>query len=335
MSKLNHTLFFVEGNPALEDSNASVLGVAFDEGSCYGKGADKGPAAIIAASHQIETEQPLTGETVQAAIHNFGIIKPRTSKEMVSETEKIAKEAIDAETFFILLGGDHSVLNGALNALPMDTFFLNLDAHLDLREQWQGKRLSHAAISHRILDKGFEQLWVGARDSVGEEEIEFVSKQGLAEKIFYCPTMPGAFYAKRAFPAWMRKQNMLFNGKISAAQLQTILAAIGNKKVWLNIDFDCLDLRQGIETGTPMPHGLSLESMDELLFAICEKKNVIGFSLTEVIPSKNNSSQTIAAMLCLKIVSWRFNYPCKSNSVVTYVKSYDGEKINPVVQRKA
>lgn len=335
MKKLNHTLFFVEGNPALEDSNASVLGVAFDESSCYGKGADAAPAAIIAASHQIETEQPLTGETVQAAIHNFGIIKPRTAKEMVAETEKIAKKAIGAETFFILLGGDHSVLNGVLNAVPKGTFFVNLDAHLDLREEWQGKKLSHAAIGHRVFDKGFEQLWVGARDCVGEEEIEFVSKHYLAEKIFYCPTMPEAFYEKRAFPAWMRRQNMLFNGKISAAQLQTILSSIGNKKVWLNIDFDCLDLRQEIETGTPMPHGLSLESMDGLLFAICEKKNVIGFSLAEVIPSANNSSQVIAAMLCFNIVSWRFNYPCKSNSVVTYVKRSDGEKINPVVQRKA
>ena len=188
--------------------------------------------------------------------------------------------------------------------MPADTGFVNFDAHLDLREEWLGKKQSHAAVSKRIFDKGFEQTWIGIRDMVNEEELHFVSEHGLADKVFYCPTMPRAFYNKQAFPSWMKKKNMLFGKKIYKAQLKAILASIKTEKVWLNIDIDCLDLRQGIGTGVPMPFGLTLENLNELIFEICKIKKVLGFSLTEVIPSNPPSSQTIAALLCYNILSW-------------------------------
>ncbi|MBN2067147.1 MAG: arginase family protein [Candidatus Diapherotrites archaeon] len=303
MKKPENTLFFVEGNPSFEDCDAAVLGVAFDENASYGRGAAEAPAAIMQASHQMETEIPLSGRTIQTAVHNFGIIKPKSAGEMLSETAAIAKKAIAAEKFFILIGGDHSTVNGLLDALPKETMFVNFDAHLDLREEWQGKKLSHAAVSRRVFDKGFEQIWVGARDGICEEEQEFVSEQGISEKIFYCPSMPRAFYSGKEFPKWMKEENMLF-GNAWENQSEKILKLVGNRKVWLNIDIDCLDLRQGIETGVPTAFGLSLEQLNEMLFEICAKKEVLGFSLAEAIPDKKGKSQAIAAMLCFNILAW-------------------------------
>lgn len=304
MGKLNKTLFFVQGNPKFEYADATVLGVAFDENASFGKGAAEAPAAIMSASHQMDIEQPMTGKTLEKGIHNFGTIKPKTAMEMINAIEKPAKKSLDAKKLFILLGGDHSTVNGLLNAVPKDTTFVNFDAHLDLREKWLGKKQSHAAVSRRIFDKGFEQVWIGVRDLVNEEEIEFVSKQGLGEKIFYCPTMPAAFYKKHSFPDWMIKKNMLSGKRLKKAQIKEIVSAIKTEKVFLNLDVDCLDLRQGIETGVPTPFGLSLETLNELIFEICDKKDVIGLSLAELVPDKNNKGQTIAAMLCYNVLSW-------------------------------
>ena len=304
MATPNNTLFFVQGNPGFEDCDAAVLGVAFDGNASYGRGAAEAPEAIMRASHQMDIENPITGETLQTAIHNFGTIEPKDAKEMIEKTETFAKKALEARKFFVLLGGDHSTANGLLEAVPKDACFVNFDAHLDLREEWQGKKESHAAIAHRIFDKGFEQVWVGARDLINEEEMEFVSKQDLAEKIFYCPSMPQAFYEKQEFPKWMKKENMLFGKKGMQEQAKEIIGTIESEKVWLNIDIDCLDLRQGIETGVPTPFGLTLENLRDLIYEICQKKKVIGFSLAEVIPDKNGKSQAIAAMLCYQMLLW-------------------------------
>ncbi len=302
--KKDNTLFFIKGNPSFEDCDAGILGVAFDENASYGKGAAKAPEAIMKASLQMDIEDPMTGKTLQTPIHNFGIIKPKNAKEMIEKTETFAKKALEAGKFFVLLGGDHSTVNGLLNAVPKDACFVNFDAHLDLREEWNGKKESHAAVAHRIFNKGFEQVWIGVRDLINEEEMEFVSKQGLAGKIFYCPSMPQAFYKKQEFPKWIKKENMLFGKKSMQEQAKEIIGTIESEKVWLNIDIDCLDLMQGVETGVPTAFGMSLESLRDLIYEICQKKKILGFSLSEVIPDKFGKSQAIAAMLCYQIILW-------------------------------
>ncbi len=308
MKKQEYTLFLDEGNPPLADADAAVLGVAFDKTGSYEKGSAKAPAAVFRASHQLELEQPLTGKTLDTAIHNMGIIEPKTSEQMVEKTREKAENAIGAGKFFILLGGDHSVVNGLLAVLPKDVSFVNFDAHLDLRESWLGTRLNHACVARRIFDAGFGQLWVGARDQISEEEIGFVSAQTLAEKIFYCATQPKSFYKTFAYPEWIKKENVISGGMPGELQMQKVLDGIGERDVWLNIDIDCLDSRELHGTGTPVPFGLKLEGLNELLFRIISAKNVIGFNLVELIPSRKDlNSEMIAAMLCYNILSWKFS----------------------------
>jgi len=307
MRKLNHTLFFVEGNPSFPDCDAAMLGVAFDKTASYGKGSAKGPGAILNASHHLEAEQALTGKTLQIGIHNMGIIEPKTSQEMIAEIEKRAKRAIEAKKFFILLGGEHSIVNGLLGAIPKDVSFINFDAHLDLREEWTGGRLSFGCVAKRIFDAGFKQQWVGVRDQIGEEEIELVSEKGFADKIFYCPTQPRGFYEKHGFQGWMKEENCLCAGTANEKQIQAILNG-SSERVWINIDIDCIDSRELHGTGTPMPFGLKLESLNELLFRIASEKEVVGFNLVELMPNeKDLNSETIAAIICYNIMSWKFN----------------------------
>jgi len=303
MAKLNHTLFFVQGNPEFEDADACVLGVAFDENASFGKGAALAPDAIMRASHQLDIENPLTGKTFEKAVHNFGVLKPKNAKEMVEGIGKKAKRVFGEGKFLALLGGDHSVVNGLLDAVPKEACFVNFDAHLDLREKWQGKEMSHAAVSRRIFDKGFEQAWIGVRDRINEEEMEFVSGQCLAKKVFYCPSMPRDYYKGRKFPEWMNRKNMLFKG-LTKKKVKAVLSEIGAEKVFLNIDVDCLDMRQGLETGVPSPFGLTLEGLRQAVFEICREKKVVGLSLAELVPDSYNRGQTLAAMLCLNVLDW-------------------------------
>jgi len=309
MARATHTLFFEKGNPSFEDCDAAVLGVAFGKNASYGSGMEDAPEEIFAASLNIEPEQPMTGRTIWPAIHNMGIIMPKTGADMASRTEAIAKKALGAGKFFALLGGDHSVVNGLLGALPKDVFFVNFDAHLDLRDSFNpGGKLSHACVSRRIAEHGFEQAWVGVRDQVGEEELGFVAEKSLAERIFYCKTQPGDFYERNGFPAWMKKENMVAGGKLGEPQAAKLLRQCGGG-VWLNIDLDCLDSREFPCTGSPLPFGLRLEALNELLFKIISKKNVIGFSLAEFVPDKKNPGCAItAAMVCYNIISWKFDF---------------------------
>ncbi len=304
MAKGNETLFFVEGNPKFEYADAALLGVAFDKNAAFGKGAADAPEAIIKASHQIDIEQPLTGKLLETAIHNYGVIKPKNVVEMVKGIEGKAKACIAAKKTFILLGGDHSVVNGLLDAVPSDCTFVNFDAHLDLREEWQGKKQSHFAVSRRIFDKGFEQVWIGIRDTINEEEIDFVTNQVLGNRIFYCPTMPEAFYKKESFPEWIYKKNMLFDKKIGVKQTREIVEKIKTDKVWINIDIDCLDPSQGIETGVPLPFGMTLDAMNEIIYEVSQKKHILGFNICELIPDKHGKGQAIAASLCFNILNW-------------------------------
>ncbi len=299
-----NTLFFSQGNPKFEYADAALLGAAFDANASYGKGAADAPAAILKASWQMDIEEPVTGKTLEKGIHNFGILKPKGIAETVKGIEKRAKQSLEAKKLFVLLGGDHSVVNGLLGAVPGGTTFVNFDAHLDLREEWLGTKQSHAAIGRRIFDKGFKQVWVGVRDTVNEEEIAFISKENLGSKIFYCPVMPKAFYKEKAFPGWMHEDNMLFGKNVKKAQLEAILASIETEKVWINIDADCLDLRQGIETGVPLPYGLSLEILRDAVYEICRRKQVLGFNICELIPDKFGRGQSIAAMLCYQMLDW-------------------------------
>ena len=123
----NHTLFFTEGNPGFENCDAAVLGVAFDGNASYGRGAAEAPEAIMRASHQMDIENPMTGKTLEIAIHNFGIIEPKNAVEMADVIIKERDLSGRAAEAYKLMGkaldmlGNESLEGKSLNReLPQD-----------------------------------------------------------------------------------------------------------------------------------------------------------------------------------------------------------------------
>jgi len=326
-------------NPSINSSDVAFFGVEFDFTASYASGARFGPRAILESSFQIEFETPFLGIPLdkKIKIHNLGTLSYKKSsknlmslsKKMVEEVKSLSLKVLKAKKFLFVLGGDHSVSNGVLKAVsknfsPKDVCFVNFDAHFDLRNAFEGMPLSHASVSRRINEAGFNQIFIGVRDSVSKEEIEFISRKNLASNIFYSPLLPKAFYLRQKSKKWIKKENLLFGQSSSKKQLKSILSKIKQKFVWFEIDIDVLDSNEFLGTGTPMPSGLTTDALNELLFEIIsfakqKGKKVLGFSLVEVSPLLEKNAKTYlakktistacemkAALICYNILFYNF-----------------------------
>ncbi len=329
-------------NPALEKSDAAMLGIGFDLTASFAKGTANGPRAIIEASRQVEYEVPTTGIRLDEKIkvHNLGLLEfsfpkklsekqiEKETRKMVNAGKEILQKAVHEKKFLVVFGGDHSTTNAALEALaekidPKKICWLRLDAHLDLRNALEDNPLSHGSIGRRIFDKGVKQVFVGIRDQISSEEAEFISEQGISDEVFYCATQPKKFYEKK-MPTWLEKENIVFEGRLSDTQLEKIVSKLDRPYLFINIDIDCLDANDFSGTGTPMPFGFSTAQLNDFLYEIVMHAHktgtkILGFDIVEVFPilkdhkkpySAENvlfsSNEMKAALLAFNILFWSF-----------------------------
>lgn len=347
------TFMDAEKNPLFEKSDVVALGVAFDITASYGKGAWFGPHAVFDASHQIEWEVPIFCEPLvsKVKIHNVGVLEyPRTlqkgklqafddekisslCKQMVHDVKEASAQALKAEKLLFLIGGEHSILNGAFESLadqynPEEVTLLQFDAHLDLRDTYWNQKYSHACVMKRARDHGFPLIQVGIRDRFDKTQAAFIRKEKRSDWIFFCQSQPLHMYD--AYENIVKntgvlvQENMIVNGELSDRQIGRILSKITTKYLWLTIDIDGLDSQIVPATGTPMPHGLSLASVEKTIYHAlmhCHKKGIrlLGFDVTEVAPmlrdpdkgyEVGNTISTVtemnAALLASNILFWTY-----------------------------
>ncbi len=169
-----------------------------------------------------------------------------------------------------LLGGEHSAPFGLIEALAKkhDSFgILQIDAHMDLREAYQGFAFSHASIFHNVLQIPHVSrlVQVGIRDWC-EEEIEVAEKEGDRVQVFFDHQLRREQYAGRTW----------------AQQVKQIIQALP-QEVYISFDIDGLDPRYCPHTGTPVPGGLDFQEAVFLLAQVVESgRTIIGFDLCEV-----------------------------------------------------
>jgi len=176
-----------------------------------------------------------------------------------------------------VLGGDHSAPLGLMVALSKmhDSFsVLQIDAHADLREKYEGFDFSHASIMFNALKiSQIEKLvQVGIRDYCDEENKRIRENPGRI-KIFTDTQL----------------KHHLFSGKTWASQVKSIISSLG-EKVYISFDIDGLDPYLCPNTGTPVPGGLSFDQVTYLLSEVQgSNKLIIGFDLCEVSPGLNKN----------------------------------------------
>ena len=267
----------------LRDARIVIIPVPYDRTSTWIKGADKGSAAIIEASANMELYDIETGsEVYRKGIFTADALKvedlpPEDMIEMVSEE---VRHYIEREKFTVVVGGEHSVSIGPIKAhvkSSADVTVLQLDAHTDLRDEYNGSKYNHACVMARARE-ACPIVQVGVR-SMDSSEKEFIDRG----RVFFAEDI----YSRTG---WIDEAV----GKLSG-------------KVYVTIDLDVFDPSIMPSTGTPEPGGLLWYEVLRLLKAVSDKKDIVGFDVVELCPNERNKAPDfLAAKLIYKMLSYKF-----------------------------
>ncbi|MBP7415263.1 MAG: agmatinase [Pyrinomonadaceae bacterium] len=262
-----------------DDARVLVLPVSYEGTVSYGTGTGAGAMAIVDASRNMELyEEETDAEVYKIGIHTLPEFTAReTPAEMMSDLYGYSKRMIEAGKFLCMLGGEHSVsapIIQAHNEKYDNLSVLQIDAHADLRDEYDGTPHSHASIMARVVkDMRIPSVQVGIRSISGDEARSL--KEGLPTKIFWARDIAG--------------------------KTDWIDEAIDGltENVYLTIDIDGLDPSIVPTTGTPEPGGLGWYETLTLIRKLAEKKRVVGMDLVEYSYFENYDSP---AFLCSKLV---------------------------------
>lgn len=250
-----------------------VIPVPHEKTTSYGKGTKNGPREILRASAQLELfDLDSSSETVRIApIFTERAVTPKKLADLVSRVLKDKKIPV-------ILGGEHSLSPWGIQrmaAIHKKLSVLQIDAHADLRDSYQGRKDSHACAVRRILEST-PVVQVGIR-SLAKEEYDWAKKHGQLKKIHFAG---------------------------QPLNIAKILNQLG-RDVYLTIDVDGFDPAVIPATGTPEPGGLLWAETLALLKEVCRKKNLVGFDVVELSPRPGDIlSPYTAAKLVYKIMGF-------------------------------
>jgi len=273
------------GNEVVYDYHSSrivILPVPYDETSTWMKGADKAPDAIMEASVNLEFYDIET----DSEVHKHGIftIAPLTERSspeaLVSSVNDKVSFLLSEKKFPVIVGGNHTVSIGAIKAfaeITKDLSVLQLDAHSDLRQEYEGSIFNHACTMARAREYA-KVVQVGIR-SMSAEEVSSAEK-------------------KRIFPA-----HRLYHDKNLYSKAIDLLS----ENVYITIDLDVFDPSLIPSTGTPEPGGPEYYEIMHFLRDVAATRNIVGFDVVELCPSpENKSSDFIAAKIIYQLLSYIF-----------------------------
>jgi agmatinase len=263
-----------------------VWPVPLERTTTYMAGTGRGPRAIIEASRAVETwDEELEAEACLRGIHTLPEIDTRHGaiEEVLRALGKAATALLEDGKFFLALGGEHSLtppLVAACAAKSPGLSVLQIDAHADLRAQYEGSPHSHACALRRVLEI-CPAVQVGIR-SLSVEEAEAIPR--LPTRVFFARDLH-----RRPPGEWIPE----------------IVGALGDP-VYLTLDIDGLDPALVPATGTPEPGGLGWYDTLALLRAVFERKRVVAADLVELLPQPGqHASDFLCARLAYKIIVYK------------------------------
>jgi len=267
-------------NSLEENSKIVILPVPYDMTSTWIKGADNGPDAIIEASAHMELYDIETDcEAFWHGIHTApSVLEDESPEDMVQAVKERVASFLQKEKFIVVVGGEHSVSIGAIEA-HSEKFpgmgVLQLDAHADMREEYEGSKNNHACVMARAKEN-CPTVQVGIRSMDREEKID-------SETIFFAHDIQGKV-------SWMDEA-----------------IALLPEKVYITLDLDVFDPSIMPSTGTPEPGGLLWYETLTFLRRVFEEREVVGFDVVELCPNPTDKAPDFfAAKLIYKMLSYRF-----------------------------
>ncbi|MDR2413468.1 MAG: agmatinase [Odoribacteraceae bacterium] len=266
-----------------ETAGIVVLPVPYDGTSTWIKGADKGPDAILEASANMELYDIETdSEVYTQGIATLEPVEENDSPEaLANEVERRVTAILDDGKFPVILGGEHSVSIGAFRAFaarPGPFSILQLDAHSDTREEYEGSRYNHACVMARGRELA-TIVQVGIRSSASEE-MEHLDK----DRVFYAHDI----HEEQA--NWMYEVSRRLHDN-----------------VYITIDLDVFDPSIMPSTGTPEPDGLFYRQVINLIKLVNERHVIVGLDVVELCPNPSNKAPDfLASKLIYQILSIKY-----------------------------
>lgn len=275
----------IESYCSRDKARLVILPAPFELSTSYIKGTKKGPEAIIKASAYMELyDEELKAEPYRLGIHTAKSLSPAKDAEgWVRNISSVVKQILAENKFPVILGGEHTVSVGVMDAYQKSGLanlsVLQFDAHADLRDSFEGRRLSHACAARRIAEK-YPLTQVGIR-SFSVEEAE-VMKGSTNITTF------------EASP------------KLTENTLEGIISSL-TENVYITLDLDVFDPAFVPAVGTPEPGGLNWYEVLEVLRYVTAQKRVVGFDVVELCPLKGSIvSDFLSAKLIYKLIGYIF-----------------------------
>ncbi|MFH1575624.1 MAG: agmatinase [Candidatus Nealsonbacteria bacterium] len=256
-----------------EKARVAVFPVPYNSTTYWKSGTKDGPHAIIEASRHVELyDVEMKRDASKQGIFTLELLEPskNSPEETVARIKSVVDKLLQDGKFPMMLGGEHSITLGAVHAFKEkfgDFSVLQIDAHSDLRDEFEGTKFHHACVMKRIKDLGLSITQVGIRSVSEGEELE---------NVFFAPDVP----------------------------VDKIIATLKDN-VYLTFDLDGLDPSIMPSTGTPEPGGLLWYETLNLIKEVARQRKIIGADVVELDPIPGLSAPDfLAAKLVYKIISY-------------------------------
>ncbi len=266
---------------ALGTASAVLIPVPIDSTTSFRSGARYGPAAIIAASAALEDyDLELDIDVAELGIHTSPALEPHVGdpEQMAARVRQAVAHYQSMGKLTGVIGGDHSAAIGSalacLDRFP-DLSVLYIDAHADLRDEYQGTAWGHGSAARRIAERCPVSL-VGVR-TLAMEEKTHIDQAGL--RVCYWPPQ-------------------------SDDRLDDVIAGL-ERQVYVSVDLDALDPSEMAAVGTPEPGGMRWLELVGLLRQVAEQRQIVGFDVCELAPNEGPAAHSYtAAKLVYKLIAY-------------------------------
>ncbi|HZR40268.1 MAG TPA: agmatinase [Ktedonobacteraceae bacterium] len=269
-----------------DTARVTIIPAPLEYSVCYMEGTRYGPQAILNASSQMELyDEELDCCPIEVGVYtrpalNYDGLDHATALKVTGDA---VREVLQRGQLPFTLGGEHSLSAPVIAAVHEhypDLCVVHIDAHGDLRDEYEGTPLSHASIERRIVDMGIPLLEIGIR-SFSPEEADFLKTKPDVSVVWAYQMAKGI-------------------AKIPWERL--------GKHTYVTIDLDAFDPSEVPAVGTPEPGGLSWYQVLDLFREICQRTTVVGMDVVELCPLPGQiRSDFLAAKLVYKMIGYRFS----------------------------
>ncbi|MDD2481119.1 MAG: agmatinase [Lutispora sp.] len=271
---------------SIEDADAVIFGIPYDEGVSFRSGAAKAPDELRKITYTIDPTTERFESFEGMNILDLGNFEGKNIPEIACKMEDSIKKCIEAKKLFTMIGGDHSttipVLQCIDKSIDGSLGIIHLDSHFDLCDEMDGDIYSHGCTQRRSIElkhtKGLDSIFFLGLRSIELQEHEFIKDKNI---------------------------NLLSAREISEIGIKETCKRVLDKMslfdyIYITVDIDCLDPAYAPGTGTPQFGGLTSRELLDMLYEFF-KLPIIGVDIVEVAPPLESSS--IALFAARKIVT--------------------------------